>query len=64
MVENKDDKDLVKNIELALEKVEYEESQKLLEEFAKNEMKEIEELAKKDDDDKVDDPKDLRQLAS
>ena len=34
VVENKDDKDLVKNIELAIEKVDYEESQKLLEEFA------------------------------
>ena len=64
VVENKDDKDLVKNIELAIEKVDYEESQKLLEEFAKNEMKEIEELAKGDDIDKIDDPKDLRQLAS
>ena len=64
VVENKDDKDLVKNIELAIEKVDYEESQKLLEEFAKNEMKEIEELAKGDEDDKIDDPKDLRQLAS
>ena len=47
MVENKDDKELIKNIELAIEKVDYEESQKLLEEFAKNEMKELEEFVEK-----------------
>ena len=63
MVENKDDKELVKNVELAIEKVNYEDSQKLLEEFAKNEMKELEEMVDEAEE-KEDDPKELRKLAN
>ena len=62
MVENKDDKDLIKNVESVIGKVNYEESQKLLEEFAKNEMKELTDMV--DEAEKNDDPKEIRNLAS
>jgi len=41
MVENKDDKELIKKIEKMLKKFNFEESQKMLEELAKDEMRDL-----------------------
>ena len=63
MVENKDDKELIEKIELIIEKLDYEESQKLLERFAEKEMEELKNLVKESENSKENDEnKQLRNL--
>ena len=70
--ENKDDKELIGKIELIIEKLDYEESQKLLEQFAENEMGDLKKFVKEtensnededEDKDEETDKKQLRNLA-
>jgi len=62
MIENKDDKELIKKIELIIEKLDYEESQKLLEEFAEKEMEELKNIIKEGENSKEKDETDKKQL--
>ena len=65
LIENKDDKELIKKIELILEKLDYEESQKLFEKLAEKEMENVkntlEEVEKSNENDEADKKK-LRNL--
>ena len=62
VVQNKDDKILKKKIELISKKVKYEESQKLLEKLAKNQMKELLDIIEKIENEKESDKNGLRTL--
>ena len=66
MVENKDDKELIKKIQLIIEKIDYEESQKLLEKLAENEMKDLSSIIKKEKNGKENDidKKEFRNLGN
>jgi len=64
LVENKDDKELIKKIELAIEEIDYEESQKLLEKLTEDEIKEIKDIAEKEEEEEETDKKELRNLGS
>ena len=62
MVENKDDRELIDKIQLIIEKLDYEESQKLLERFAEKEMEELKNLVKEAENSKENDETDNKQL--
>jgi hypothetical protein len=65
LVENKDDKELIKKIELIIEKLDYEESKKLFEKFAEKEMENLKntlEEAEKSNQNDEGDKKKLRNL--
>ena len=62
VVQNKDDKKLKKKIELISKKVKYEESQKLLEKLAKDQMKELLDIIERIEKEKDSDKNGLRTL--
>ena len=64
IVENKDDKELKKKIDLVSRKLHYEESQKLLEKLANDEMKEILDLIKNIENQKNTNENEIRKLAN
>ena len=64
MVENKDDKELIKKIQLIVEKIDYEESQKLLEKLAENEMKDLSSIIKEEKNKNDIDKKEFRNLGN
>ena len=62
MVENKDDRELIDKIQLIIEKLDYEESQQLLERFAEKEMEELKNLVEEAENSKENDETDNKQL--
>jgi len=62
IIENKDDKELIEKIELVIEKIEYEESQKLLEKLAENEMGDLKNIVKDSENSNENEEKDSKQL--
>ena len=62
IVENKDDKELIGKIELIIEKLDYEESQKLLEQFAENEMGDLKKFVKETENSNENEETDKKQL--